>query len=142
MATVLPICCNNCFRLRASSRETKYFIANCTHVLCETCLNSNKTHCMICRKDCRLIEMNQNTPDNLKDYFNLFIVDDLEDQIKKISLFQSNQLELANNRSSGLTSGLERVKREIALVTQKNSEMKQIYNRDVALIKELEVAKK
>lgn len=88
----VPVCCNNCYTFFMGPQNCQtFFITNCYHVLCSSCIKPKEKYCVICKITCDIIELGTNVPADVKSLFNPETIYNLLDQIVKIHTFQENQ---------------------------------------------------
>lgn len=48
------------------------YLTNCKHIYCQLCIQKVQLKCLICKKDCRSIEINDKLPPTIRFYFESF----------------------------------------------------------------------
>lgn len=92
-AELIQIRCNSCWAI-ADKNNTLFFITNCYHVFCASCLKNNKNYCKVCLKSCATLPINPDLPDEVKMFFKAKSCDKLLDNLHRITTFQENQTKM------------------------------------------------
>ncbi|XP_014252050.1 RING finger protein 212B-like isoform X1 [Cimex lectularius] len=62
--------CNVCYVQPEPTKSIKFFLSNCGHSFCSSCVNSNSDRCKVCQTECKVILLSNDMPDHMKIFFN------------------------------------------------------------------------
>ncbi|CAL8111719.1 unnamed protein product [Orchesella dallaii] len=125
--------CGHWPRFQPGSHQ-RYFMTSCGHLYCQTCLHALSDKCPSCQGECRILEVNGQSNEDVRAHFKdpLSILRDALKKPLQILQFQHNQqkdcvriygkLMEAYNRTKNENGAL---KAEILLLKQSNEELKQ-----------------
>ncbi|KAK9511377.1 hypothetical protein O3M35_000043 [Rhynocoris fuscipes] len=69
MNNICWVFCTKCFNKPSQSSRRKFLITSCSHVFCDHCANIDDSQCPRCQAACRMIFINNEMPDEVKDVF-------------------------------------------------------------------------
>lgn len=111
------IFCNLCFEDKEDSTRT-FFCTNCSHVFCSTCLNNYENFCLICKVKCKVLEINEDLPADVKLMFDFTSFDKCFDNAVRAFNFQENQNRLYTQKLKVIVEKYQRVKNNILRLKQ------------------------
>ena len=87
------IFCNLCFETHSQLKK-KFYVSPCSHVFCHSCIVNLRNFCPICKIQCKMLEINQQMPSEVKMFFEENSIARMIKNAQKIHLFQTNQIQM------------------------------------------------
>ncbi|CAH1715466.1 unnamed protein product [Chironomus riparius] len=91
MSKTCFVCCNQCFESNADTQH-KFYVTNCYHVFCAGCLTNNRSVCNVCKKRCKILQIDANLPKEVRTFFEPNVHRQLLSTAVKVHDFQQNQV--------------------------------------------------
>lgn len=102
-----------------SSGHLKSYFTECKHIFCVRCAQRSRTHCYICRRPTRFLEIRKEMPKHLRMFFEPF--PKVFEVLKNIAEFQSSQ---ENYTAQKLYDIYKRIAEKDAQIKRKCHELK------------------
>ncbi|CAO1398251.1 unnamed protein product [Diamesa serratosioi] len=111
------IFCNSCFETKEDSTRT-FSCTSCSHVFCSTCLSNFENFCLICKVKCKVLEINEDLPAEVKLVFDDTSFKSCLDNATRVYNFQENQTRLYTERVKINVEKYRRIKKDVLRLKQ------------------------
>lgn len=133
--------CNSCFLSKGTS-NVPYYCTSCSHVFCRNCLSNYENFCLICKAKCRVLEINQNLPENIRVFFDKAAVKQKMEEAEKIFQFQTNQSQIYFNKPRDVSAKYEKAKIDSIKLQKMDQEFDKTVKEEKELIEKLKISYK
>ena len=133
--------CNSCFEDKEDTTKT-FFCTSCSHVFCSTCLSNFENFCLLCKVKCKVLEINDDLPAEVKMIFEENYIEKNMNNVKKAFNFQKNQSRLYTEKLKVNVKKYQDVKKDILRFKQYKTATAKIIEIEKANIVKLKAAYK
>ncbi|CAO1374749.1 unnamed protein product [Diamesa serratosioi] len=109
--------CNSCFETKEDSTRT-FSCTSCSHVFCSTCLSNFENFCLICKEKCKVLEINEDLPAEVKLVFDDTSFTKCLDDATRVYNFQENQTRLYTEKVKISAEKYHRIKKDVLRLKQ------------------------
>lgn len=133
------IFCNSCFEDKEDSART-FFCTSCSHVFCSTCLNNFENFCLICKVKCKVLEINEDLPADVKLIFDETCFEKCIDNASRAFSFHENQARFYTQSLKVRVGKYQRVKKDLLRFKQLSIDTNKSIKIEKALMEKLKYA--
>ena len=133
------IFCNSCFESKEDSTRT-FSCTSCSHVFCSTCLSNFENFCLICKVKCKVLEINEDLPAEVKLVFDETSFQKCIDSATRVYNFQENQTRMYTEKVKISVEKYQRVKKDILRMKKSKQDIINKIKLEKALMEKLKHA--
>jgi len=133
--------CNLCFNSQVEGKQT-FFITSCSHVFCSACLTNHPSFCRLCNNQCKVLEVNEQMPSEVKMFFEDSSIQRMIQSVEKINSFQENQVSIYINSCSKYQTKYHNNKKNAKSLLKTKNEVLESLKREKEIMETLKNAYK
>lgn len=131
--------CNTCFESKDESTR-KFYCTSCSHVFCSTCLNNYENFCLLCKCQCKVLEINEDLPIQVKLFFDNSSFDNSMSSASQTYHFQENQTHLYTEKCKSYVNKYHKTKSDILKLIKIKEDLKITMEKERAIMEKLKQA--
>ncbi|CAO1407443.1 unnamed protein product [Diamesa hyperborea] len=133
------IFCNSCFEDKEDSSRI-FFCTSCSHIFCSTCLNNYESFCLICKVKCKVLEINEDLPADVKLIFDETCFEKCIENAARAFSFQENQARFYTHSLKVRVCKYQRIKKDLLKFKQLSIDITKTIRKEKALMEKLKFA--
>lgn len=125
------IFCNSCGE-SSPEVQREFFIGSCGHVFCSLCMANYKNFCRICNCQCKILQINEQMPSEVKIFFEDKSISNQFQLIEKINTFQEKHVRLYVEKTQIYQQKYNKIKTEVMQLNKMKQEINETIKREQA----------